>query len=219
MKLGAFLFIMFSLLLNPFAVSADENVTEGAVTEGAVTESAVVVDLDIREYLRENVFTTEFFATVSGLGMFVLLGLAKGFLTSNKKFSGQVANIKNLGGAIETIKNETHETYEGIKAVMSENSFLKRKMEKLEKTEEFIVATLKDFIRATNIRVDDKLDIAKKFDSFNSMINYIEKNDIEISDDIVKEFKEAVTKSTEEDVKKTDDYIKMLKSVSDEHIR
>lgn len=214
MKMLITLAFALILLSSPMVLRADETVTESAiVTEGAITP--LEENLSIVDYLRENVFTTEFFAAVSGFSMFILLGIAKGFLSSNKKFNLQSKSLVDRGKDILEMKSSLTGTWADVKEVLSANKLLSKKVEKMEQTEDFLVDLMKDFIRSTSISVDDKIEIAKKFDKFNSLLNASQKTSINLKEDALVEFTDTIKKQTLEAEKKTDTYLEKLKSLSD----
>jgi len=94
----------------------------------------------------------------------------KMFLTSNKSFLTKTQGIIDTTGDILTIKDEAHQTWELVKQLASSNDFLREKVSKIEKGEQYLGDLLKGFISATNIKVDDKIELAKKFDEFKAFI-------------------------------------------------
>lgn len=220
--------------LNPLTVFATESAittepavttTETAVEEEPVTETAIT---EGEGENAERTFVTilvEFYnqPEVQSSISIVVLGavsvLTKSFLSSNKKFLSKTQSILDRGGDILTIKDEAHQTWEAVKTLMATNEHLKSKVERIEKGEAYIGNLLKDFVRATNIKVDDKIDLAKKFDEFKAFIEEEGLDETKAYQEIkstMDEFKEKIKETNQEDLEKVDSYLQNLKAISND---
>lgn len=231
MKLIAIFALLFSFI-NPTALFADEveNTTDTAITTPAVVvqepadvpadepveqEAFSIVALLIEMYNRPEVQSS-----LSILALSVVSIMMKLFLTSNKSFLSKTQGIIDTTGDILTIKNEAHQTWEMMKKLASSNDFLREKVTKIEKGEEYLGELLKGFISATNIKVDDKIELAKKFDEFKAFIEDKGLKDTQAYQEVhstIQEFKEKIEETNAEELKQVDEYLANLKAISNEN--
>lgn len=203
-------FTLFALLV-PATLSAD-SVTESGITESAITEGEEEV-AGILATLRESF--PEIVAGISVTGLGTVLLLAKAFLASNKQLTLRTQSLVDNAKLIKGTAKEVHEAYELIKTLRDQNDFLASKVDKLEKGEEYIGKILKDFVKATNIRVDDKINLASLFDEFDKFLKEAGET-VEVKQPVLEEFKETINEKAAEDIKKTDEYLEMLKAMSED---
>ena len=223
MKLIAIFALLFSFI-KPNILMAEEvdNTSPTAVTTtaldiegGSETEGFSIVALLVEIYNRPEVQSS-----LSILALTVVSLMMKLFLTSNKSFLAKTQGIIDTTGDILTIKNEAHQTWELVKELASANEFLKRKVTKIEKGEEFLGDLLKGFISATNIKVDDKIELAKKFDEFKAFIEEKGLEKTQAYQDIqstIQEFKGKIEETNAEELKQVDEYLANLKAISNEN--
>ena len=223
MKLIAIFALLFSFI-RPNILMAEEvyNTSPTAVTTtaldiegGSETEGFSIVALLVEIYNRPEVQSS-----LSILALTVVSLMMKLFLTSNKSFLAKTQGIIDTTGDILTIKNEAHQTWELVKELASANEFLKRKVTKIEKGEEFLGDLLKGFISATNIKVDDKIELAKKFDEFKAFIEEKGLEKTQAYQDIqstIQEFKGKIEETNAEELKQVDEYLANLKAISNEN--
>jgi cell division protein ZapA (FtsZ GTPase activity inhibitor) len=220
MKLLTIIALAFSFI-RPINVLADvDNTSPTAISETAIgagendNEENTIVALLIEMYNRPEVQSS-----LSIIVLTVVSLMMKLFLTSNKSFLAKTQGIIDTTGDILTIKNEAHQTWELVKQLAQTNEFLKNKVVKIEKGEEFLGDLLKGFISATNIKVDDKIELAKKFDDFKAFIKEQGLDDTQAYQEIqstMNEFKEKIQETNAEEVEKVDEYLANLKAISNE---
>ena len=222
MKLIAIFALLFSFLTPSILIAEEvDNTSPTAITSGALdieggseTEGFSIVALLVEIYNRPEVQSS-----LSILALTVVSLMMKLFLTSNKSFLAKTQGIIDTTGDILTIKNEAHQTWELVKELASANDFLKRKVTKIEKGEEYLGDLLKGFISATNIKVDDKIELAKKFDEFKAFIEEKGLEDTQAYQDIqstIQEFKGKIEETNAEELKQVDEYLANLKAISNE---
>jgi len=209
-KLLTVLFL-FTLLV-PTKLFADT--TPSAITETGITENEGVEETGILATLRESF--PEIVAGISVTGLGTVLLLAKAFLASNKNFTLRTQGLVDNAKLIKGTAKEVHEAYELIKTLRDQNSLLDKKIDKLEKGEEYLGKILKDFVKATNIRVDDKINLAGLFDEFDKFLSQATEEQKKEANPVLEEFKETINEKVAEDIKKTDEYLEMLKAMSED---
>jgi len=222
MKLLTIIALAFSFIrpISIFATESAISTTPTAISETAIApgdepdEANTIMALLIEMYNRPEVQSS-----LSIVVLTVVSLMMKLFLTSNKSFLAKTQGIINTTGDILTIKDEAHQTWELVKQLSQTNEFLKNKVIKIEKGEEFLGDLLKGFISATNIKVDDKIELAKKFDEFKAFIEEKGLDKTVAYQDIqstINEFKEKIQETNAEEVKKVDEYLENLKAISNE---
>jgi len=132
------------------------------------------------------------------------------FANSNKLFQKTASTITDRGSDIVSAASDIKDVYNLATGLLSEVEFLKEHINKIEKTEEFVVDILKDFIKSTNIDVNGKLELAQKFQKFEEEFNELSK---EKKDEIVNEFKEEIEKRDEKEREQLDHVLSKLKDM------
>lgn len=195
--------------------AVEEPVTETAITEGEGTDAERTFVTILVEFYNQP----EVQSSISIIVLGAVSVLTKSFLSSNKKFLSKTQSILDRGGDILTIKDEAHATWEAVKTIMETNEHLKSKVERIEKGEAYIGNLLKDFVRATNIKVDDKIDLAKKFDEFKAFIEQEGLDETKAYQEIkstMDEFKEKIEETNQDDLDQVNEYIENLKAISND---
>lgn len=224
-------------LINPapmYATDSAITVTEPAIV---VTEPAVVVtppeeltELPVEEELPEEPSTfmsilieiynrPEVQSSLSIISLTLVSFALKMFLNSNKNFLNKTQGLIERGSDILTIKEQVLGTWEMLKDVAETNIHLKDKVERIEKGEAYLGELLKGFVRSTNIKVDDKIELAKKFDEFKAFIEsegITETIAYQEVKSTIDEFKEKIEETNKEDLEKVDAYLENLKAISND---
>jgi len=222
MKLLTIIALAFSFI-RPINILAEDVVN---TTDTAISPTAVVTDETEEEQntilalLLEMYNRPEVQSSLSILALSVVSILMKMFLTSNKSFLTKTQGIIDTTGDILTIKDEAHQTWELVKQLASSNDFLREKVSKIEKGEQYLGDLLKGFISATNIKVDDKIELAKKFDEFKAFIEEKGLDNTQAYQEInstIHEFKEKIEETNAEELKQVDEYLANLKAISNEN--
>jgi cell division protein ZapA (FtsZ GTPase activity inhibitor) len=222
MKLLTIIALAFSFI-RPINILAEDvvNTTDTAISPAAVEPGEVEEEQNtILALLLEMYNRPEVQSSLSILALSVVSLLMKMFLTSNKSFLAKTQGIIDTTGDILTIKDEAHQTWELVKKLSSSNDFLREKVSKIEKGEQYLGDLLKGFISATNIKVDDKIELAKKFDEFKAFIEEKGLDNTQAYQEInstIHEFKEKIEKTNAEELKQVDEYLANLKAISNEN--
>ena len=223
--------LLFSFL-NPISILATES---GIISPPAVENPEEEVDNVSPNGLEgevpadeERTFVTilvEFYnqpevqSSISVVVLAAVSVLTKAFLSSNKKFLAKTQNILDRGGDILAIKDEAHQTWEAVKTLMETNDHLRKKVERIEKGEAYLGDLLKNFVRSTSIKVDDKIDLAKQFDEFKAFMEEEGITETQAYQEIkstVDEFKAAIEETNKEDLEQVDEYLQNLKAISND---
>jgi len=189
-----------------------EEVTEEVVEE---EEQNTIIAMLIEIYNRPEVQSS-----LSIISLTLVSFALKMFLNSNKNFLSKTQGLIDRGGDILTIKDQVLGTWEMIKDVAETNKHLKSKVDRIEKGEAYIGELLKGFVRSTNIKVDDKIELAKKFDEFKAFIDSEGLTDTVAYQEVkstIDEFKEKIEETNKEDLEKVDTYLENLKAISNDN--
>ena len=218
-KLLLFIVIVSALVFGSAYVKAEDEVVDDVIIE----ENGEVVEEGDEEALTENllVILRESYPEIISMLSLLAIGLAtatlRGFLTSNKKFNIRTSSLMDNAGTIVKTGKEVHEAYELIKSLKIENDFIRRKVEKVEEGEKFVMEALKDLAKGSSIAIDEKIKVASTYDNF---VKFMTDNGIKETEQYVdlksavEEIKDSFNLTKTEDIKKVDSYIENLKAMS-----
>ena len=208
-------------------VDEEETTDDGAIDDGETTEDTEDEDTEDEEVEDEEswgaiianiIANPTVFVSYLGGSTTVFIVVVKIVLSRSKKAEGTAQNVVRYGDTILALKDELDETYNMVKFIAGENKYLKDIVGKVEKSEEFLVSALKEFIKQTNIPVDGKIELAKMFDEFKRAVEEVsnEEDKDKVFKTTLDEFAEDIKAKAEEEGIEFDEWEATLKNMTND---
>ena len=147
---------------------------------------------------------TQTFAYLIAYG--IMAYLIKKFIKTDENVEDLIKNFTDRGREIKS-------TYDDVKEVLSENEFLKNKVDLIEKKEDTLLKIFREFVQGTKIDFERKMEIAKLFDQ---LIEMDEDTNKEETKSTVDEYVETEQKDKDEKDKQYNKLKNNLDKLSDD---
>ncbi len=153
------------------------------------------------------------------LALIVTVGI-RVLTSSNKKAKGYFDQVLAVGSDISKTKNSTTILEKTIGEIVRFESVILEREQIIDAKITMLGEILKDFVKATKIGVDDKLQIAKQYDEFKKLLLPVQHgitNTIELGEHTTEEFIAHVKQEKQDAIARYNEYLNKISQVANKN--